>query len=261
MHQAMRFSAHCAIHARPLIERSDGTMLIRQGDARNHRLDRRLAFTLAAVAGSVNAAAFHAVGFFSANMTGNVSSLSSLLALGQWQHGLGYLIIVLTFIGGAMVSTLLIDAGLRRAITTIYARVVLAEAVLLVLLGTARSLLASAQGVPLLIMGLSFLMGLQNAIVTHISDARVRTTHVSGMSTDIGIALAKLLASPRNRSTRRERGKLMAKLHLHTGTILAFLAGGVLGVIAYRWIGDLSFALSALPLALVSLPAFHPFKR
>ena len=30
---------------------------------------------------------------------------------------------------------------------------------------------------------------LQNAVVTHISDARVRTTHVSGMATDIGIEL------------------------------------------------------------------------
>jgi uncharacterized membrane protein YoaK (UPF0700 family) len=32
-----------------------------------------------------------------------------------------------------------------------------------------------------------FLMGLQNAVVTRISNARVRTTHVSGTATDIGI--------------------------------------------------------------------------
>lgn len=230
-------------------------MLIRLGDARDHRLDRRLAFTLAAVAGAVNAAAFHAVGFFSANMTGNVSSLSSLLALGQWAHGLGYLAIVLTFIAGATVSTPLIDAGLRRGVVSIYARVVLGEAVLLAAAGLGRSMLDRASGVPLLILGLSFLMGLQNAIVTHISDARVRTTHVSGMSTDIGVGLARMIAIRRGKSDPAEGGAVVTRLKLHAGTVLCFFAGGVLGVIAYGWIGDLSFGLAAIPLAAVAVAA------
>ena len=124
-------------------------------------------------------------------------------------------------------------------------------------------MLNRTQGVPLLIMGLSFLMGLQNAIVTHISDARVRTTHVSGMSTDIGIGLARLIALPRDKTGRDKNGHdaaardkrqaTIAKLHLHTGTIAAFLAGGVLGVVAYRQLGDVSFAISALPLIWVAL--------
>jgi uncharacterized membrane protein YoaK (UPF0700 family) len=125
-------------------------MLIRQGDARDSRLDRKLAFALAAVAGGLNAAAFHEVGFFSANMTGNVSALSSLLAMGQWGHGLGYLTIVLAFIFGALVSTLVIGAGLRRGIVTIYARVILAEGTLLALLGISRTALDRAAGVPCL---------------------------------------------------------------------------------------------------------------
>ncbi|MGO8462711.1 DUF1275 family protein, partial [Rhizobium ruizarguesonis] len=41
----------------------------------------------------------------------------------------------------------------------------------------------------MLVPGLAFLMGLQNAVVKRISDARVRTTHVSGMATDLGIEL------------------------------------------------------------------------
>jgi uncharacterized membrane protein YoaK (UPF0700 family) len=181
-------------------------MLIRQGDARDSRLDRKLAFALAAVAGGLNAAAFHEVGFFSANMTGNVSALSSLLAMGQWARGLGYLTVVSAFIAGAMVSTLTISAGLRRGVVTIYARVILVESGLLALLGLARTALDRAAGVPLLILGLAFLMGLQNAIVTHISNARVRTTHVSGMSTDIGIGLARMLDILRGKAELADRG-------------------------------------------------------
>src|SRR3546814_156682 len=174
-------------------------MLIRQGAARSSSNDRRLACTLAAAAGALNTAAFQAVGFFSANMTGNVSSLSDHAALGQWLIGAFYLTIVLAFIGGAAVSTLLINAGRRRQVHAIYAFSIFTEGGLLALLGFADLWLPAAFRGPVLILGLSFLMGLQNAVVTRISDARVRTTHISGMSTDIGIELGMLLDIARGR--------------------------------------------------------------
>jgi len=229
-------------------------MLIRRGCARDDAADRRLATVLASVAGALNAAVFHAVGFFAANMTGNVSTLSSLIALGNWMHGLGYAAIVLTFIGGATVSTLVIDAGLRRGVDTIYALVVLVEAVLLATLGGLELILPQVQGVPLMILGLSFLMGLQNAIVTHISDARVRTTHVSGMSTDIGIGLARLIAITRGHASDKTRPAVLAKLRLHIQTVGCFLAGGVVGVLLYLAIGNVTLLIAALPLLLVSAP-------
>ncbi|WBO24272.1 YoaK family protein [Sphingomonas abietis] len=229
-------------------------MLIRQGNARDDRIDRRLASVLAAVAGGLNAAAFHAVGFFSANMTGNVSTLSSLIALGQWMHGLGYVTIVLTFVLGATISTLAVDAGLRRAITTIYARVVVAEGLLLIVLGVAEMGLDQERGVPLLILALSFLMGLQNAIVTHISDARIRTTHVSGMATDIGIEIAKLVGLRASVSEDGERRATATKLRLHVQTIACFLGGGVAGVLLYRALDSGMLLVASLPLFMVAIP-------
>ena len=227
-------------------------MLIRQGDARDSRLDRKLAFALAWVAGGLNAAAFHEVGFFSANMTGNVSALSSLLAMGQWRQALGYLAIVLSFIIGSLVSTLAIGSGLRRGIGTIYARVILVEAALLAALGLARMALDRSAGVPMLIIGLAFLMGQQNAIVTHISNARVRTTHVSGMATDIGIGLARMLDILRGKAGPADRGEITTRLSLHTGTVLSFLLGGVAGVLAWRIVGDLCFVIAGLVLAAIA---------
>ncbi|WP_334186281.1 YoaK family protein [Novosphingobium sp.] len=228
-------------------------MLILQGDARDSRHDRRLAFALAAVAGGLNAAAFHEVGFFSANMTGNVSAMSSLLAMGQWSRGLGYLTVILSFILGAMVSTLTICEGLRRGIVTIYARVILAEGVMIAMLGISRTALDREAGVPLLILGLAFLMGLQNAIVTHISNARVRTTHVSGMSTDIGIGLARMIDILRGQKAREDRQAVKTRLLLHIGTVLSFLLGGIVGVLSWRIVGDLCFGLAGLVLACVAL--------
>jgi uncharacterized membrane protein YoaK (UPF0700 family) len=226
-------------------------MLVTQGNARSDAIDRRLACTLAAIAGALNTAAFHAVGFFSANMTGNVSALSDHIALGEWRVGALYLTIVLAFIGGAAVSGLLINAGRRRQIRGIYAFSILAEAVLMSLLGCADLWLPAAERGQVLILGLSFLMGVQNAVVTRISDARVRTTHVSGMATDIGIELSILFDIARGRELDTDAAPYRSKLRLHAQTVLSFLAGGTVGVLIYQAAsGLLLFAAAGLLLAM-----------
>jgi uncharacterized membrane protein YoaK (UPF0700 family) len=229
-------------------------MLIRQGQARSGVVDRRLACTLAAVAGAVNTAAFHAVGFFSANMTGNVSALSDRAALGQWLSAGFYLMIVLAFIAGSAAATLLISAGKRRAFDGIYALAILVEAVLMMLLGGIALWVLPAEHDWMLVLGLSFLMGLQNAAVTRISEARVRTTHISGMATDIGIELAMLFDIARGREAGAEQPANQSKLRLHGLTILSFLAGGVVGVLAYRMIGDLLLPVISIVLLAIALP-------
>lgn len=226
-------------------------MLIRQGVDRDERIDRRLAMSLAGIAGALNAAAFYAVGFFAANMTGNVSLLSDHIALGDWISGFFYLFVVLVFILGAVVSTVAINAGRRRHLGAIYAYCILAEAFLLALLGAADLWLLSTLRAPVLVLGLAFLMGLQNAVVTRISDARVRATHVSGMATDIGIELGMALDIARGRVHDAEAAQNRSKLLLHVYTVLAFLIGGVAGVLVYRITGGwLLIAAAALLVAI-----------
>jgi uncharacterized membrane protein YoaK (UPF0700 family) len=222
-------------------------MLLRQGEARSHALDRQLACILAAIAGALNTAAFQAVGFFSANMTGNVSSLSDHVAHGSWRLSVFYLSIVVAFILGASTSTLLINAGRRHHIRSIYAIGILSEAILMAALGAAEVFMPSVERGPVLILGLGFLMGIQNAVVTRISDARVRTTHISGMSTDIGIELSMLLDIARGHEAANEAGRYRANLRLHTHTVLSFLVGGVIGVMIYQVIGTwLLFVMAAV---------------
>ncbi|WP_131113772.1 YoaK family protein [Lichenihabitans psoromatis] len=229
-------------------------MLILEGDARNGRIDRRLACTLALVAGALNSAGFYAVGFFSANMTGNVSILADHVALGDLLRGLFYLAIVATFVVGALVSTLLISVGRRRSMAGIYAVSIVAEAVLLTGLGCADLLLPDGERGPILIFGLSFLMGLQNAVVTRISNARVRTTHISGMATDIGIELGTLVDHAWRRGPPEEAMPVLEKLRLHAATVLSFCLGGVGGVVAYKAFGSgLLFGAAAVLFA-VALP-------
>jgi uncharacterized membrane protein YoaK (UPF0700 family) len=236
-------------------------MLVQQGTARNERIDLNLACTLAGIAGALNASAFYSVGFFSANMTGNVSVLSDHIAIGQWLSGIFYLTIVLAFIIGASVSTLLINAGRRRHIHGIYAYSILTEAVLLAMLGIADLWLLGTWRVPVFVLGLAFLMGLQNAVVTRISDARVRTTHVSGMATDIGIELGIAFDILRGRDRETDAVHNRSKLRLHFYTIAAFLLGGILGVVLYQTIGGWLLIVAALLLFVISLMGISRARR
>ena len=91
-------------------------------------------------------------------------------------------------------------------------------------------------------------MGLQNAATTRISGAKVRTTHVSGLATDLGLALAALI------NGRAPRAEILPRLRLFATTILAFFLGGVVGVGLYLAIDGLLFFGGAVMLALIALP-------
>lgn len=232
-------------------------MLTRLGEARTMSEDSRLAWSLAGIAGALNTAGFYAVGVFSSNMTGNVAAVADHLALADLATAGKYLVLVLVFVSGAAVSALLINAGRRRGMGGIYAFSILAEAMLLTGLACADLWLTPPAREILLAYGLSFLMGLQNAVVTRISAARVRTTHVTGMLTDFGIELGNLADLARQRRWRRpDAGRTDYdgnKLRLHGVTVLAFLGGGLLGVLAYRSIGAYFLFGAALLLFLLAL--------
>ncbi len=230
-------------------------MLVRQGEARSHAADRRLACSLAAIAGALNTAGFYATGYYSSHMTGNTSSLADRLALGDLALAAPYIILVLTFILGAGSSALLLNISQRRRLAAPYALSVLVEAALLAGLGCADLWFPTVSHGPLLPIGLAFLMGLQNAVVTRISDARVRTTHVSGMVTDIGIELGNLADIALQRGSPAQAAVNREKLVLHVQTVLSFLGGGIAGVLGYQRFGAFALLAAALLLAALALPA------
>jgi uncharacterized membrane protein YoaK (UPF0700 family) len=168
---------------------------------------------------------------------------------------------VVAFVLGAATSTLIVNEGRRRNVHAIYPYSILTEATLLALLGGADLWLLAAWRVPVLVLGLAFLMGLQNAVVTRISDARVRTTHVSGMATDLGIELAIAFEILCGREPEAESRHNRTKLRLHLYTIAAFLLGGILGVIIYRIIGGYLLILAAGLLTMIALDAIRRARR
>ena len=141
-----------------------------------------------------------------------------------------------------------IQAGERRNLRSVYALAIGMEAVILLLVGTALIVSSAAEHETALVVALSFIMGLQNAATTMISRARVRTTHVSGMATDIGIELAAFV------SDERSRREAVPKLRLHSLTLACFAFGGFCGALSFWIIGSWLFVIAATLLLLISVP-------
>ncbi|WP_176083888.1 YoaK family protein [Martelella sp. HB161492] len=226
-------------------------MLIHVGDDRTVAIDMRLAVSLAAVAGAINAAGFRSLGYFSANMTGNVSVLSDELAQGLPRLAFWLLCLVGFYIFGAFTSAILIEYGRQKQIRGIYAYSILLEAGLLAFLAAIELIFPHPVTGSIMVLSLSFIMGLQNAATTRISGARVRTTHVSGTATDIGIELAVLLAGARDND---RRSVVFSRFKLHAATIIAFLLGGIAGAFAYGIAGAWVFLAVAAILFMIAAP-------
>ena len=223
---------------------------------RSSQANTRLGATLSFVAGATNAGGFLAVGQYTSHMTGIVSSMADNLVLGQFQLAVVGLASLLAFMGGAMTTAWMVNWGLRRQLHSAYGRPLLVEAALLLVFGLfGASINFSADlFVPLTVLVLCFIMGLQNAVITKISNAEVRTTHVTGLVTDLGIELGKLVYV--NRLTRE---KLVLgnrkKLRILFRLLLSFFVGGLLGAIGFKTIGYVTTVpLSVMLLLLV----WHP---
>lgn len=223
-------------------------MLIKVGDARTSNIDLVLAGLLSSVAGALNAVGFLIVGSFTANMTGNISAFADHFANGAIPVAFSFLGLVVAFIWGAGMAALAIQAGERRQLRSIYALAIAAEAIILLLVGTVLAMSSATEHQTFLVIALSFVMGLQNAVTTMISRARVRTTHVSGMATDIGIELAALVGGETSRQ------EATPKLRLHSLTLACFAFGGFCGALLFQSVGSWLFMIAATLLLLIAVP-------
>jgi uncharacterized membrane protein YoaK (UPF0700 family) len=190
------------------------------------------ASALACVAGMVNVVGY--LGFEHqaiTHLTGTTSLLGAALARGDstavWQLAA----MIAAFVCGAMLSGLLVQdsvlrLGRRYGVALAFEAALLAAAVTLFERGSFAGPLLAAVAI-----------GLQNAMATTYSGAIVRTSHVSGMFTDLGITLGHAL---RGAPVARRR------LWLCLVIIASFLAGGVIGALLFGAVQYRALYLPAL---------------
>jgi uncharacterized membrane protein YoaK (UPF0700 family) len=235
------------------------------GSSRSASANRQLGLVLAFVAGAINAGGFLAVQQYTSHMTGIVSSMADSLVLGASDvvlTGFGGLI---SFVLGAACTAVMVNWARRRRMHSEYAAPLLLEAGLLLCFGLMGARLAHVEGllVPATVTLLCFIMGLQNAVVTKLSRAEIRTTHLTGIVTDIGIELGKLFYWNRHPdSTEPFVSADRRRLRLLSGLAGSFFVGGVVGALGFKHIGYLSTVPLALMLvALALVPALDDLRE
>ncbi|OZB53473.1 MAG: DUF1275 family protein [Stenotrophomonas sp. 14-69-23] len=181
------------------------------------------AIALSCVAGMVNVVGF--LGFEHqavSHLTGTTSQLGMALVQHDWRSVAHLWGMLIAFSLGAMLSGLIVQDGTLR-LGRRYGVVLIIESLLLLV---AIPLFKQQQIWGALAAAMA--CGLQNAMVTTFSGAVVRTTHLSGMFTDLGIGLGHLL---------RGLPLQMRRLTLSGLIISGFLAGGVIGAWLFQRYG------------------------
>ncbi|MCG5053464.1 MAG: DUF1275 domain-containing protein [Myxococcales bacterium] len=223
-----------------------------------------LAHVLPFVAGTVNASGFFIVGSYTSHVTGSVARVGDDLAQGNREGALAALVLVLSFFLGAVFAAALAERARVRDKSPYSGTL---EGEVLTLLAVTGLGLAEPKGLPFLTLVTTALlcaaMGMQNAMVTNLSGAVVRTTHLTGIVTDMGIETVRALRWAW--SARRAPGSRglwhtllqyrhvpeLNMLRLHTAIFVSFLAGAVVGPIGYLRYGYASMLLPIIVLVLL----------
>lgn len=218
----------------------------------------RLAITLAWVAGYTNIITFLVCGTVTSHVSGTTSNFGRDVVEGlrgtdgSWALAGYALYLLVTFLAGAIISGFTTELGRRRGWDSIYVLPMALQALLLTLfMLTLHVLHITYDGNHPLIWAsgiASLAMGLQNATITRISSGVVRTTHVTGVLTDLGLEIVQfgwwlhdrdpkaLPPDIRSRVLHASAQPVTRRLALLASILASFSLGAGLGTVAYDYV-------------------------
>ena len=189
------------------------------------------AFMLAMNAGMINVLGLICLLHQSvSHMTGNASLIAISFARQDYSNTLFLILVILSFVLGSSYSGFI--------------------------LGNSQFKLGRRYGLPLSLVAIFILiccifiqdypryallwacasMGIQNAMVSHYQGAIIRTTHLSGVLTDLGLALGYFI-----RGLKPEKKRII----LHLLILFGFITGGIVAALSYPYLQLHSFFLPA----------------
>lgn len=215
-------------------------MFRHRGKTRTLTHNLRIASLLSFVAGVVNVAGFLAVQKLTTNVTGHFAFfVDEVFKLNLWE-GFIYFLYIFFFFLGSFFSNLIVEIVSKVNDRLIYTIPIIIESIILISVAIfGQQLVLETPNI--LAFLLLFAMGLQNSLVTTISNATVRTTHLTGLFTDLGIELSQLFFY----KLQEQKEKLYSSIKLRLTIISFFFLGGLLGGIFYSTINLYVLAIPA----------------
>jgi uncharacterized membrane protein YoaK (UPF0700 family) len=207
-------------------------MFRHRGKSRTLVHNLKLASLLSFVAGIVNVSGLFAVQRLTTNVTGHFAYFADEMTKKNFGQAIVYLLYILAFLFGAFFSTFLVEIMSKKNARYMNTIPVSIEIIILVSIAFLHPATITAQANTIACF-LLFAMGLQNALVTSLSNSIVRTTHLTGLFTDLGIELSQLFFYKKE----EEQKKLTSSIKLRLTIICFFFLGGIAGGLGYLLYG------------------------
>lgn len=224
---------------------------VASGHHRSAGSDLLLASILAFVAGASNLGGLFALGHFASHMTGYLTLLADGIFIAQPGVILISLMALALFVTGGVFATMQVIWLDRHARTLRYALPVAEQGALLIAFAATALLpdrVSDVAGLAVLV----FTMGLQNAMITKISRAQIRTTHMTGLVTDLSIEAGRALSRRPFNAT---------KMRILSQIVVLFFCGGLTGSWLYAQIGFGFAAPLGVVLIVLTVPVFWRWRR
>jgi uncharacterized membrane protein YoaK (UPF0700 family) len=197
-------------------------------------------------AGMINAAGFLIAGSYVSHVTGFGTQVGLQLGHDHLTFGLELLVIPVAFIGGATLVSLILDSNYSKDKIPQYPIVQFLITFLLGLISLLFSIgfLQTNQkdffneNTIFLIGLLCLICGLKNGLTTWATHGKIRTTHLTGLSTDIGLHLPKMFKGANHQSRYPEPKKVN---YVRILTLISFSIGSFLSAVLIPAIGHKIF--------------------
>jgi uncharacterized membrane protein YoaK (UPF0700 family) len=238
-------------------------MFRHQGKNRTFIHNLRLATLLSFVAGIVNVTGVLSIQTLTTNVTGHFAYFAEEIMKRDYAAAITFFVFTIFFLLGAFTSNFLAELISKKYPNL--SHVIPISLGMIVLIGVgifgAQSSLSSSEG-KWIAFSMLFAMGIQNSLVTKISQSTVRTTHLTGLFTDLGIELSQLFFYKKP----DEKKKLKTSIYLRLSIIIFFFIGCISGGFLYNLLEmktlfvAATFLLFALLYDYIRLQ-FHVIKR
>ena len=201
-------------------------MLRKAKEERTLKDNLMLASSTAFVAGMTNVAGVIAFLSFTSNITGHVAMLARKIVNKEHHDVLVYTLWLLLFLLGAFTANFITKSYSKRGSYRAHAVPIFIEVIILFVVAVyGHNYYTETQLERELIIGtMLFSMGLQNGLVSTISGGLVKTTHLTGLFTDLGGELSEYL-----HAAKGQAGAIKQKLMIRLTILCFYLIGGILG--------------------------------
>lgn len=224
-------------------------MLRRFQQNRTFKNNLQLGIFTAITAGMVNVASLVLFYSFTSNVTGHFAILAEEIANGNWFQIAVVLFWVGLFFSGSFLSNFIIINSTKKTAFFSHSIPMILEILGFIVVGVYGNYFytETLTETEFLVAILLFSMGLQNGLTASITNFAVKTTHVTGLTTDLAIHVSML-----TQKKYRKNEQIVEKTKLMSAILFSYVVGGVIsGLVLHYFKFNVFFVVSGIMIVII----------